>query len=433
MARESDWQRRLKSAESAGRLLDELGIDPTRRVDVFSLCEAVGLWIAFVPLRNLLGAFIPEGVGGVLVTTQRPATIQRFTAAHELAHWRLEGGGLALDAEEHVLGPTPAERERLAQTFAASLLMPPPLVFSVLARVGASRREIAPHHAYAVAREAGVSYEASIRQLVNLKVMNRSHARALLTVSPLDIKRSLARGRRPVDGWADVWPLDEQWNDQTLTVNLHDEFAISLPEASSTGYRWMFAEEAELLKDRAESPPPPEMGKPPSQVERRRFEALLQSTEHPATHHVRSELEGLDTGQSTREVVRILPDFDVVSDDYLPRRAAQTPHDSVRGERQRLVSETDADRQRPKVGGTGRRFLGVRSTKAGSTTVQLRYVSPFVRDSVAGEFRVHALVEPRRVGFDIDQLAEDPAAGWVNEARLRGFGTEAAVGVQHDS
>lgn len=59
-------------------------------------------------------------VGGVLVTTQRQIPLQRYTAAHEIGHWRLDHGhGLALDGEEHVLGDTPVEREQLAQVLAS--------------------------------------------------------------------------------------------------------------------------------------------------------------------------------------------------------------------------------------------------------------------------------------------------------------------------
>jgi len=69
------------------------------------MCEDLDLWLAFLPMDGLLGAFVPEGTGGVLITDRRPITVQRYTAAHELGHWRLEHGhGLALDGEEHVFG-----------------------------------------------------------------------------------------------------------------------------------------------------------------------------------------------------------------------------------------------------------------------------------------------------------------------------------------
>src|SRR6266508_1644894 len=204
------WQRRIQAAESAGRLLDELGADQTEQIDVFGICEDLGLWLAFLPMNNLLGAFIPEGVGGVLVTTQRPIPIQRYTAAHEIGHWRLDHGhGIALDGEEHVLGATPVEREQLAQVFAGSLLMPPPLVFGVLERLGLNGGSLQPEHAYAIARETGVSYEATVRQLTHLEVITGDHATNLRRRRPLQVKADLALGRRPVNGYADVWPVNE--------------------------------------------------------------------------------------------------------------------------------------------------------------------------------------------------------------------------------
>ena len=42
-----------------------------------------------VPFRGLLGAYLSDPAPGVLVTTQRPMSIQRFTAAHEFGHFSL--------------------------------------------------------------------------------------------------------------------------------------------------------------------------------------------------------------------------------------------------------------------------------------------------------------------------------------------------------
>ena len=111
----------------------------------------------FFPLDGLLGAFLPEGSGGVIVTTQRPVTVQRYTAAHEIGHWKLKHHGhrcgLVFDSEEQVLGDTPEESERLAQTFAAALLMPPPLIYGILERLDTANA-VSPQHAYTVARNA---------------------------------------------------------------------------------------------------------------------------------------------------------------------------------------------------------------------------------------------------------------------------------------
>lgn len=251
------WQRSLQAAESAGRLLAELNVDASRQVDVFSMCEDLGLWLTFLPMDGLLGAFVPEGAGGVFITDRRPITVQRYTAAHELGHWRLEHGhGLALDGEEHVFGANASERERLAQVFAASLLMPPPLILSLLVRIGVGDHDpVGPKEAYFVAREVGVSYEAAVRQLHNLQVITAADATALLDVRPLAVKSELAGGRRPVDGYADVWPVDEAWNNHLVTLRADDEVVISLPENRSTGYRWMFDDEVTEVVPAPEPPP----------------------------------------------------------------------------------------------------------------------------------------------------------------------------------
>ena len=56
--------RRLQAAASANGLLAETGVDQTRQIDVFELCERLGLWLAFFPLDGLL---VVTRVSGVAV------------------------------------------------------------------------------------------------------------------------------------------------------------------------------------------------------------------------------------------------------------------------------------------------------------------------------------------------------------------------------
>ena len=56
-------------------------------VDVFGAIHALDLPLLLRPLRGLLGAYLSSPAPGVLVTTERPMSIQRFTAAHELGHF----------------------------------------------------------------------------------------------------------------------------------------------------------------------------------------------------------------------------------------------------------------------------------------------------------------------------------------------------------
>jgi Zn-dependent peptidase ImmA (M78 family) len=439
--RREEWERRLQAAESAGRLLDELGMDPTRQIDVFGMCEDLGLWLAFLPMDKLLGAFVPEGVGGVLITDRRPSSVQRYTAAHELGHWRLDlGRGVALDGEEHVFGASPVERERLAQTFAASLLMPPPLLLSLIERMGLSSGEtMEPVHAYFVAREAGVSYEAAVRQLGNIGAISSGRVTALLEVNRLSIKRSLANGRRPINGYADVWPVDEHWDDQLVSMRVEDEVVISLPENRSTGYRWMFDHEV----DHVESQP-----EPPAYVSSPKVE-LSQTLE--ALRAVHSAVGATPPADVLRRLGKIQADnphhmvavpqhrgVDLVGDEYLPGRLPAARGNKARririaaasagalsAESPSLFAGTDgiepapAITNGPEIGSTGRRLIGLRFGLPGPQTLRLQHRSPYNNDAPTEEYVLHALVEPRRKGMSVDQLVSDPDDQWVSAVRDR--------------
>lgn len=446
------WRRSLQAAESAGRLLNELGLDATRQVDVFSMCEDLGLWLTFMPLDGLLGAFVPEGSGGVLITDRRPITVQRYTAAHELGHWRLEHGhGLALDGEEHVFGTTPSERERLAQVFAANLLMPPPLVLALLARIDVSDHgPVGPRDAYFVAREAGVSYEAAVRQLANLQVVTAAEATSLLDVRPLAVKSELAGGRRPVYGYADVWPVDEGWNDQLISLRADDEVIISLPENRSSGYRWML--EAEVTEV-VQAPEPPPFGERHLLAAKtdaaERFLATARAAQRgSAPSAAIDRIRHLPVDQPASSASdRTLPGgVTIVGDSYLagrhgaPRRPREARRaclavaagDSDLAEAHTPLAQTDTGPPAPQtdpepvIAATGRRLLGVRFLEAGPKTLRLQHRSPYSNAPAAGEYVLHALVEPRRAGFSIDQLIDDNTEEtWVETVRDRKLHTPA--------
>lgn len=425
------WQRRLAAAQAALSVLDESGLDQTRQIDVFTLCENLGLWLAFVPLDNVLGAFVPEGSGGVMITTQRPLTVQRYTAAHELGHWRMDHGPTA-DRRDEVFGTTRTEREQLAQLFAANLLMPPPLVMSILDRIRPS--ESAPFtgmHCYTLAREAGVSYEAAVRQLTNLEFLTPTQAAELLQVRPLTIKTQLGFGRRPVNGWADVWPVDEHWDDQILDLRVEDEAAISLPENRTTGYRWMLADDPEPR--RVPTDPPATFGEPPTtaELDEARTEFLRRirrvgphsGAPGPVMRQLRSREANNEASQEDHESLEPRPAVDVVGDQYLTGRAPTANPRGARALRLELAAGTaDATGARLAnvAGGTGRRLLGVRFGLPGVHTVRLVYRNPYDQASDLDSYVIHAVVETRRTSISVDQLtSDDENEVWVRDVHER--------------
>lgn len=422
-------QRRIAVVEAALNLLDEHEIDQTQQIDVFDLCERVGLWLAFVPLDNVLGAFLPDGSGGVMITTQRPLTVQRYTAGHELGHWRMDHGPTA-DEHADVFGTNSAEREQLAQIFAGALLMPPPLVFSILEWVRpASNAPLTPRDCYLLAREAGVSYEAALWQLVNLEALTRTQANTLFQTRPLAIKTDLAYGRRPVNGWADVWPVDEDWDDEILNLRIEDEAVISLPENRTTGYRWMLADAPESIGTPTQPPAPfadpldvdPER----MDVARRDFLRSVETAEEAAAPGpvMRRLRRRSSADEGDRESRSPGTGVDLVGDDYLTSRVRSVRPREAR--RVRLeVAEGSAGEDGPELGvvagTTGRRLLGVRFASPGMHTIRLVYRSPYAQGPDLDSYAIHAMVETRRVGISVDQLATGDADGdWVQGVRER--------------
>lgn len=411
------WQRRLGAAEAALGLLAELGVNQTAQVDVFKACDDLGLWLAFLPLENALGAYVPEGVGGVLVTTERHVTVQRYTAAHEIGHWHLDHGrGVAIDGEAQVFGRTPPERERLAQIFAANFLMPPPLVYSVLQRTTGTPMDVTPTVAYAVAREAGVSYEAAVRQLNNLDIIEGHQAADLLRPRPLTIKAAVAGGRRPINGYADVWPVDERWNAQRLTLHLEDEIAISLPENRTSGYRW-FAADAEPRMD--ERPPPPAFATVPPAGAHIDFARATSSSRAPTAALQRiPKRAAVTTDVAPRQIA---DGVELVGDTYIPARAPHVQRPTER-RRIRLAAAGHASQDElpsgGMVGATGRRLLGARFTTPGEHRVRFVYRPAYRDESPVEQYEIVAVVDHRRRGFSIDQLVEGDE-DWIEDVRDR--------------
>ena len=418
--------RRLQAVASANELLAEVSIDQTRQIDVFGLCEQLGLWLVFFPLDRLLGAFIREGVGGVMITTERPVTVQRYTAAHELGHWRLGHETThTFDGEAQILGSTSDdEAEHLAQVFAAALLMPPPLVLGTLERLGIAD-DVSAVDAYTVAREAGVSYEAAVRQLGNLGIVNRDRLTDLLGITPLDIKTIIGRGQRPITGHADVWPVDEDWHGHELDVRIDDEVIISLPENRSTGHRWVLKGH-ETQRPRTPEPPP--------------LHGAEASVPSDSLMRQRSVLDRITTlGQRTTGMTSPVPD---VTSDYpakplLPRPSTDlgsgatlvgdryfTPRSSVvsnhasDGGPPTLFTESSISRMAlpenpappPVIGASGLRVLAVQFHLPGAVVLSLIYQSSYSKADPARHCSISAFVEPRRLGFSAEQLTTNDYA-----------------------
>ncbi|MBD3778251.1 MAG: ImmA/IrrE family metallo-endopeptidase [Micrococcales bacterium] len=286
---------RLAAAQAAGDVLNALGVDQSRPIDPFEAIENSGLELRFQPLEDLLGVMLRTGPGGVLINSERPASLQRYTAAHELGHWHLHRADLRLETDETITAYQPHDgRELDAQTFAAHFLMPLELLYPTARRYGIRRGEtVRPAQVYQAARDMHVSYEAAVRQLVNTRLVSRDARVELLKARPLRIKQELADGVTPPDTRGDVWLVDHPGQQTSVEAFVGDAIVLRLAEHPSSGFRWCTDPDPASATVR-------QLRRPPADFDRGR--AFDETTAVPA------EVIPMPVANVTSEVVTLLRD-----------------------------------------------------------------------------------------------------------------------------
>lgn len=213
-------------------------------VDVFRAIHTLDLPLLLRPLQGLLGAYLSDPVAGVLVTTQRPMSIQRFTAAHELGHFSMRH--LPSLDDESLLRRMPMAgkpisdfQEIEADAFAVEFMMPRWLIQWHAGRQGWSIDDFRkPNRVYQLALRIGASYEATCWTLVRHRLITPALARELLQTQPRELKAALLADYKPKDYRGDVWLLTEQDASTRIDGSRNDLFVLRLEEHSGGGYLW---------------------------------------------------------------------------------------------------------------------------------------------------------------------------------------------------
>jgi Zn-dependent peptidase ImmA (M78 family) len=221
------------------------------RIHVFGMLVKRDIPVMFRPLKKLLGAFIDDPDKGVIVTSQRPLPVQRFTAAHELGHEAL-GHEASFDEEEvltralFVTEESYDRREIQANAFASQLLTPPWLIVLHMKRQAWTRESLTdPVVVYQLALRMGSSYSATCYALAESKGIDRATCEKLLRVKPKAIKQALAKPYEPQTWYGDVWLVTERDNGMVLDGSRSDLVVLRFQEHASSGYVWQFGDLAD--------------------------------------------------------------------------------------------------------------------------------------------------------------------------------------------
>lgn len=240
MAALTPYQRATRAGVRAAQEEHQrLGTASYMRVEIFDVIENGRIWLFFRKLHSLYGAYQRHGdAAGIVINSQHPLTLQRYTAAHEYGHHVL-GHAASADDERRINRRSQEFQEIAAQAFAGEFLMPLQLVNYTLRTMGLTGKNLSltPRQVYQLALELGVSYSAAVWQLVGQHKLTVGAGQRLRRESPLALKTGLT-GLKPADSWADVWLLDESQEGRQFSPRMRDEIHVTLAETPSSGYIW---------------------------------------------------------------------------------------------------------------------------------------------------------------------------------------------------
>lgn len=238
----------LEGVSAAASLHERLSLrerlaDGRAPVDVFEILNHLGVPTLCRPLDRLLGAFLPDPLFGIVVTTRRDLHVQRYTAAHELGHYLLDHSA-RLDDEGSVGFLARGEmhrdpREVAADSFASELLAPRWLVTATVDRqewTASQLRE--PGIVYQLSLRLGISYVAACWCLASHQALERSEATELAKIPPKVSKQEALGGMELDNPWADVWTLTDRDAGLVLVGSPDDVVRIQLTEHGAAGSTW---------------------------------------------------------------------------------------------------------------------------------------------------------------------------------------------------
>lgn len=203
-----------QAMREASRLRASKRIGPADSICPFDLAMRCDLTVQFLPVPSLEGMYATDP-GTIVVGSERPAGRRRFTCAHELGHHVFKHG-TRLD---QLGADTSRPEEFLAESFAASLLMPKIAVDAAIHRRGWSRRPLSAQMMFILAQDLGVGYDTLLTHLnLVLRYLSGSQTALLGKRKLPDIRDELANFSVPYDAF---W-VKQHWGARPVDLEVGD-------------------------------------------------------------------------------------------------------------------------------------------------------------------------------------------------------------------
>lgn len=246
------------AAEKIQRMLEvrERIMVTHERVDVFDALAWLDVQVVFKPLDGLLGAYIRGDHPGVMISTRRPLSVQRFTAAHELGHAvmkhepSLDSPNVLRRAAMGYKSRTPMGfasylQEIEADAFAGAFLLPNWLITHHANKHGWTRSDLAKEDIiYQLSLRCGASYQATVWALERNGIISAGARSLLLDTEPKYLKQRVGHVRGAAETKCDAWVLNEGDDKADIAINVGDTVTVDLKQQAGAGYLWITEAEA---------------------------------------------------------------------------------------------------------------------------------------------------------------------------------------------
>lgn len=247
---------RLAGAKAAERILRILEVrdriqSTQERVDVFDALAWLDVRVVFKPLDTVLGLYIQGEQPGVMISTKRPSSVQRFTAAHELGH-AVMNHDPSLDSENvlrraaygrtapKINGFASYLQEIEADAFASAFVLPMWLIAHHAKKQGWSRGDLGdPNVVYQLSLRCGSSYQAAVWALERNSIIDGQRRAELLSVKPKEIKTRIGHTAAAADNRSDAWIVSERDGASQIPMSVGDTLTVELAQQAGAGFLWL--------------------------------------------------------------------------------------------------------------------------------------------------------------------------------------------------
>ena len=194
-----------------------LGLSLDEPLSPVAAAERLGILVAFVDVPSLEGMYCHEK-RTIVLSFHRPPGRRTFTCGHELGHWYFEHGTSVDELKENVEEVEASPEERLADSFARYLLLPPNSVRQALLTRGWSGDSLSAEQCYILASQFGVAFSAMLGHLrYAIGRIGDSSYELLRRQRPKDIRMRLAGVDSP-----HLVVVDRHWGGMPLDLEEGD-------------------------------------------------------------------------------------------------------------------------------------------------------------------------------------------------------------------